>query len=146
MNKIYSWILRRIFSFFYVLGLSFIIPFLLATYLPEEMAVKYSSLNFLIISVILLSIAVIGTFITREEELSRTFRSLAFYSLVPGVISLATTVFGKDFLINILTKYNKALEPIIIIYINSKITKLWFLTAAYIVLGLILFYISRKLR
>ena len=146
MNKFYALLLRPVFSFLYIIGLSFIIPYLLSTQLPEELATRYSSANFLIISIILLLTAIIGTFIIREEELGKTFKSLGFYSLIPGILSVITALFGKDLLINLLTKYNKAFEPLIISYINSKITKLWFLTAAYIVLGIAFYYIGRKLK
>ncbi len=90
-------------------------------------------------------ISIIGTLYIRES-LAKTFKSLAYYSLVPGLLSLLTTIFGKDFLINFLTKYTKALEPVVTVYINTKIPKLWFLTIAYLLLGVILYFIARKLK
>lgn len=143
MKKIYSLILRPILAFLYILGLSFIIPFLLVTKLPEEIAVKYNSILFLILSIILLLISVIGTLFIKEN-LSKTLKSLAYYSLIPGILSLLTTLFGKDFLTNIFT--SKTLEPIITTYINSRVPKLWFLTIAYILLGIILYFLGEKLK
>ena len=147
MNRIYSIILRPVLAFLYILGLSFIIPYLLSSQLPEEIAVKYSSTFFLTGSIILIVISIIITFIIKKEDLGSTLKSLGYYSLVPGILSILTAIFGKELLINFLTKYaTTALQPVITTYINSKITKLWFLTIAYILLGIILYLIGRKLK
>lgn len=143
MNKIYSIILRPILAFLYIIGLSFIIPFFISTSLPEEIAAKYNSVFFLIGSIILILISIIGTFYIKEN-LSKTLKSLAYYSLVPGILSILTTVFGKDFLNNILT--SETLQPIITAYLETRVPKLWFLTIAYILLGIILYFMGEKIK
>lgn len=143
MKKIYSILLRPILAFFYIVGLSFIIPFFLSTSLPEEIAVKYNSIFFLIGSIILISISIIGTLFIKET-LSKTLKSLAYYSLIPGLLSILTTIFGKDFLTKIFN--SKTLEPIITAYLNARIPKLWFLAVAYISLGIILYFIGEKIK
>lgn len=149
MKVIYKLILKPVFAFLYILGLSFIIPFLLSIKLPEEIVMEYSryffNFNYIYVAIILIAISVIGTYYLKMD-LGKTCRSLAYYSLVPVFLSLITSIFGKELFISFLPEYTKELEPIIMGYINSKIPKLWILTISYVVLGIVLYFIGRKLR
>ena len=145
MNKIYSLILKPVLAFLFVLGLSFIIPVILSASLPEDITSLYASVSFLIVSVILIIISVAGTLYI-SKDIAHMFRNLGLYSIIPGVIAMITTVFGREVLVVFFSVNSETLQPIITAYLDARVPKLWILTASYLILGIVLYYIGRKLK
>lgn len=141
-------LLRIIFGFFFMTGLSALIPFVLVLKLPEQISYLGGMLTgdgyfILVVAAVLIFISVFGVFLYRKTW-SKTLFSLGLMSFGPGLISLLISFFGKKPLVILLSKIPEydAVQSLAINYLDRTLPQLWYLTAAYISLGMILIYIS----
>jgi len=128
-------------KFIYLTGLTFLILYLFTTERPEQLTVVkatpyilfFVALGFIIVSVMELRV-ILGTW-------KRTFRRLALFTLIPGILGAALAIFGEQLFFTI---FPDTPAQIVTDYINRIAPKIWILTVAFIFVGFFFYQFSKK--
>lgn len=142
-------VLSYFFRFFYITGLTLIIPYLFTSDIPEEFWF-FSNLTqetFLYISIGLIVISLIGMF-WAKGNLGRALRSMGYMTLIPGGIAMIVALYGEQVIMRLFEGFawfEKA-RPVIGYYLLHSVPKLWMLTISYIVIGVVLFFVGRRMK
>ena len=130
-----------LFKFLYLTGLTFLILFLFSTQRPTELVIFRGTpyiLFFIALILIIVSILELKKFLVTWR---RTFRRIALFTLLPGILGIIVTISGES----ILTYLFKDIPlPIIESYLRSITPQLWILTVAYIVVSIFFYKFSQK--
>ncbi|MBD3309628.1 hypothetical protein GF351_00225 [Candidatus Woesearchaeota archaeon] len=141
-------IFRYFFRFLYITGLTLIVPYLFTSEIPEEIwFMALSQRVILYIAAVLVIISLLGM-MWAKKDLGKALQSMGLMTLIPGFISLLVTLYGQDVFMEYITRYewSTRLEPVINIYLQSSLPKLWILTMSFVVLGVVLFIIGMLMR
>ena len=119
----------------------FLILFLFSTQRPTELVIFRGTpyiLFFIALILIIVSIFGLKKFLVTWR---RTFRRIALFTLLPGILGIIVTISGES----ILTYLFKDIPlPIIESYLRSITPQLWILTVAYIVVSIFFYKFSQK--
>lgn len=135
-------IVRALAGLFYVAGLTVVIP--LALFLisppPDIVAMAYLTAYFTAaVVVVLVSVIIIFWW---KKSFGKTLKTLGVMTLIPGIIALLFTMYGKEVVLNWFSSRVPNfihVEPILMRYVDIAVPKLGWLTFVYIVLGVGLF-------
>ena len=135
-NIVVGWI----FGIFYVTGLTLLFPFLFFLQLAGP-----SSPNFLIAAIILITISFFG-FLGRYGNLAGTLKTLGRITLIPGLLGIFFSVFGRRIIVSVLEGQQLAQGVLLtlISYVENAVPKVLALTVLYIVLGIFMWWIGSK--
>jgi len=132
----------------YITGLAILIPMVFAFAFNEQGPWYSSPLTYFFTSVFLIAVSFFGMF-WRKRSFSKTLKSLAKMSLIPGGIALVLFVFGRGILYSILRiavpKF-ESFEPLFTTYLDSAIPKMGVLLIGYLVVGAALYAAGMKLK
>lgn len=138
---------RAFFKSCYLIGLSFLIPFVLTYALPAEPEeISYTvPLSFFFVALFLVMLSFYGL-LWRHKRLGRTFMSLGFMSLVPGLIAAFVYTIGRQRLVEGVTALQGGARSLALLdfYIDHTVPKLKVLVLAYIMLGLFFYWVGTK--
>ena len=141
--------LLSLFRFFYMFGLSLIIPFVLSLALVPE-TIWRTPINLISGAIILILIGFWGL-LSVEKDLGRTLKFMGLATLIPAFISLFLSLFGEQLILSYLKNiyhvpFTKEILSLIEIYIEKTIPKFGFLTIGYFLLGLLLYVLGIIIR
>ncbi len=131
----------------YFFGLSILILFFLAHDIPQNLVISYGGRIGLLVTALVLAVGgFFAVFIITQDQ-KKSFRRLAWVTLIPAVLSLAIAIFGKATLLAILERYVfefKRIEPLVLTYLDRTVPKIQILTAAYLFLGFLFLYVGLR--
>ncbi len=140
---------RVFFKSCYLIGLSFLIPFAITYALPSESGEIWYSLPllFFFVSLLLVLLSFYGLF-WKHKHLGKTFKSIGFMSLVPGLLAAFVSTIGKQKLVSAVLSLHagETTARILGVYIDRTTPKLKVLVFSYIVIGLFFYWIGTKLK
>ncbi len=144
MNCLHSWIIKHVWGFFYVSGLSIFIPFLASINLPTVLeTLKVASTQTLLLSAIALTIiGIVGTYATAKNT-GQMLRWIGLYTLIPGLLGLAFSVINRQVVYSRAEKLVPAfteLRPVIDAYLEHTIPRLFTLPIVFMLVGTYLFW------
>ncbi len=124
----------------YVIGLTLLFPFLYFLTLPGSTSPKI-----LTIAVVLILGSFMG-YVAQKGTLARALRALSKVTLIPGLIGILFSLFGKTAFLTIIgSVVTQEATNLLTVYIDQAVPKVQALTIVYILLGLFLWYIANKL-
>tara|TARA_B100001971_G_C18205316_1_gene547205 strand:+ start:265 stop:711 length:447 start_codon:yes stop_codon:yes gene_type:complete len=136
----------KLFKILYFLGLTLILPYMLAIDAPFD--TKYlESPVMLLVSGLLILIGVIGVHSAKKSWRS-TFFSLSIVTFIPGVFSFLVMLYGKSFVLVLFERSIvnlEQLQPLMESYL-TRLPRFGMLSALYIALGIVMFFIGRKMK
>lgn len=139
--------MQWVFGTIYFLGLTFLLPFLLTKNIPTEIGALQSGPPILFaIAIFLVFIGFLGMFYAKHD-IPETLSTLGRITLMPGLIGIIISLTGKEFVINLIEKWFN-LGPVNVIVTNTldrASSQVWILTLSYIIIGIGLFYWSKKM-
>lgn len=137
-----------IYRILYITGLAILIPMVFAFAFPEPGPWYSRPLTYFFASVFLIGFSFLGMF-KRKGTFSKTFKSLAKMSLIPGGMALVLFIFGRGILYSILQiavpKF-EMFEPFVTTYLESSVPKMGVLLIGYLVVGIALYIAGIKLK
>lgn len=136
---------------FYIAGLTGIIPFIVFVTFPSEVK-NYTglSLSVLLISLFFLSIGIIAMYRLRDKNPGRLCKGLGKLTLIPGIVALLLFLFSKNNIIDALDmlipqmQSSEYLDMLFSLYIQRVVPSLGFMTFAYLVIGLVLYWYGQR--
>lgn len=133
---------RRFFIFCYFVGLTILIPYIIAIKIPRSIfAFTIPPITILITSLFLISTSLIGMYFLKGG-IKDAMRALAWATFFPVLIALYILIFGDNILRSLMVKF-EYLKPIFE-YMLSGIPHTLYLIAAYLITSAIWFALSRK--
>ena len=138
-----------LFRFFYILGITLLIPFIFSLAL-EPQNIWQAPINLIIESSILISIGFFGLF-WREQNLGKTLRFIGFATLIPAFISLFLFLFGEQLILIYLKNihhlpFEEETFSFLKFYIEKTIPKFGLLTIGYLLFGFLFYFTGRKIK
>jgi hypothetical protein len=138
---------RAFFKSCYLVGLSFLIPFILTYALPEAGEEWYKvPLIFFFLALFLVMFSFYGL-LWRHKRIGKTFKSLGFMSLVPGLIAAMVATIGRQKLVQAVLAVHGGESTLAALnfYIDRTVPKIKVLVLGYIVIGLFFYWVGTKL-
>ncbi|MDP7180486.1 MAG: hypothetical protein QF824_04415 [Candidatus Woesearchaeota archaeon] len=141
-----KYVYSRFFNFVYLLGLTFIIPFLFTT--GGVVEVKYMKPSVILVVALFFIIAgIVGMYHTKKSW-RQTFFSIGLWTLIPGTVSLLLFLFGKmavfSFLEKVVVNFDQ-LKPLLDIYL-LRLPRFMILSSFYVLLGGIFLFIGGRVK
>ena len=126
-------------SLVYVSGLTLLFPFLYFIALPGP-----TSSTLLALAVILILFSFFG-FAWNKGRISTALKSLGRITLIPGLIGVFFSILGKEFVIALIQpRVSAAVLDVALLYVNRAVPKVQTLTIAYMILGVLLWFIGNR--
>lgn len=148
-EEVWKYITSHIFQFFYITGLTFLVIFVATSQAPKEIWFfkNLTQETFLYVALALITCSIIGVF-SVKRDLGKTFRSLGYCTIIPGLIAAAISFFGKDMVTGIIYRLVivEQAKPLVDYYLAHSVPNLWFLSAVYVLVGILSFMIGVQLR
>src|SRR3989338_6151020 len=145
MGRFLFFIVRPVLAIMYTAGLGLLIPYLLVLGLPAEVEGRVPSFSLPLLggAIALIAIAVFATFLLRDSY-RQAVRSIALYSFIPGALAGVVFFYGRDTVMRSVAQYGSEVEAFVSLYLDSKIPQIGYLAAAYVLVGIALLWLSRK--
>lgn len=144
MNWFHAWLVRHIWGFFFVSGLSIFIPWLASINLPTALeTLKVASTQVLLLSAIAMTvIGVIGSYATAKNT-GQMLKWMGLYTLIPGLLGVAFSAVNKQVVYaraeHLFPAFDQ-IKPAVDAYLGHTIPKLFMLTIVFSLIGLYLFW------
>ena len=130
----------KFFKFLYLTGLTFLLLFIFTTQRPEQIAVfKATPIIVLFISIFFIIYSIKELYMLLGTW-KRTCKRLAIFTLIPGVLGILLALFGENIF------FRNIPSQIAADYIKKIVPKVWILTIGYIIVGVFLYVLSKKLK
>ncbi|MBI4145081.1 hypothetical protein HY493_02640 [Candidatus Woesearchaeota archaeon] len=132
-----GWVL----SILYVTGLTLLFPFLYFLALPGA-----TSPILLVTAVVLVVLSFFG-FVWNEGSINKALKTLSRITLIPGMIGVLFSVFGRDVILGYIQSKFVATPSIftfVISNLETAVPKIRVLTVVYILLGIFLWFIGDR--
>lgn len=134
---------RWIFLFFYFAGLTFLIPSIISTSIPQSIFIFSGSPLFLIlISILLILIGIIGMYFLKGD-MKYAMRVLGWATIIPVLIAIFIFIFGSQFVLTLAERF-EAIEPIVD-HLLAGVPRAGYLIASYAVIAIGWFLVSRRM-
>lgn len=138
-----SFFLKYTSNLFYLAGVSIIIPVVINLSVPNRVLFVDMPRTLLVITaVILVALGMAGTYL-RRGELSESFKTLGFMTLVPAIASAYILVFGDRLLIGIAEKAR--IEPLVDFSLRG-VPGVWVLTGSYLIVTVAWLWLWKKFK
>lgn len=135
-NIVVGWI----FGLLYVTGLALLFPFVYFLQISGP-----TSPSILITAAILIVASFFG-FLGRYGDISISLKVMGRITLIPGLIGIIFSVFGRRIILSALEGQQLAQEAVTVLtaYLDNAVPKIRILTVLYILLGIFLWYLGSK--
>lgn len=133
---------RKFFLFCYFIGLTILIPYIIAIRIPTSIFdFTIPPITILITSMLLIATGLIGIYFLKGD-LKSAMRALAWATFIPAAIALYILLFGDNIIRGLVVRF-EYLEPIFE-YMVSGIPHTLYLIAAYLTVSIVWFVLGRK--
>jgi len=139
-------VLILFFKFVYLAGLGFLLVFLFTTQRPQELAVFKGTPYILLLVALFFILFSIWELKALLGSWRRSFRLLAWFTLIPGILGALLAIFGEKVIFAIFTNVPEEAQGLVATYIKEKIPQIWILTIGYILISIGFFSISKKFK
>ena len=140
-------VLQWIFGTLYFFGLTFLLAFLLTKSIPAQLGMFKSAHQVLL--VVSISMVIIGLFgmLYSKHDFTKTLSALGRATLVPGLLGVIISITGKDIVIKMVERSIniKPIKELLILSLDKASSQVWMLTLSYIVIGISLYIVSKKM-
>jgi len=135
-NMVVGWI----FGLLYVTGLALLFPFIYFLQVSGP-----TSPRILVAAAILIVASFFG-FFGRYGDLAGTLKALGRITLIPGLIGIFFSVFGRGIIVSTLEQQQLAQEALLVLVtlVENAVPKVRILTVIYILLGIFMWWMGSK--
>lgn len=133
---------RWLFLLCYFVGLTALIPYIIASKVPSSIFIfTIPPVTLLIISILLISISVIGMYFLKGD-IKDAMRALAWSTIFPVIIAMFVLLFGDNIIMGLIAKF-EYLKPVFE-YMLKGIPHTLYLIISYLIIATIWFTLSTR--
>ena len=145
MKFVVNWFIRHFYAFLYFFGLTGILSTILVIPLPQKFNILTQlPLSLIVVSIILVGVGVWGVK-RRSDTKSQFFKAMSTVTLIPGILSIFVALFGTSLfywgIVRLDIQYTKELLDITL---SSMVVGIWILSIIYLGLGMFFWFLSKK--
>ena len=142
-------LLKKIYRFFYLTGLTMVVPFLYVLTLSKVTQPFTKTTITLLLFAVLFIVGGIGGIYRLEKRMkTETLKSIGFITLIPALVTIFFALISPQLVFGVARSILPAIDPVlpvINLYLNRIMIRLKILTLVYLLLGGFLILIGTKM-